>query len=213
MAQRLALMGQPLYRGVVVKGHWNGTVAIAHADTWNKPRTWRKPRRIFVCSMGDLFHPEVPREAIKAVSGVAVDCPQHTFLWLTKRGERMAEYTREDPPPPNVRCGISASTQAETIEACKWLSQTSASVRWLSIEPLIERIDATDIMSMDWIVIGCESGPRRRPCSLSWVKSIVSQCQAASVPVFVKQLDLNGRVSHDPMEWPEWARVREYPRD
>lgn len=210
MAQRLKNMGNPLYRGVVIKGLWNGTVAIAHADTWNKPLTWRKPRRIFVCSMGDLFHPEVPRKAIDSVAQVAVDCPQHTFLWLTKRAERMAEYTRENPPPPNVWCGVSASNVPEMRSAIGQLSATKARVRWVSLEPMVERIPAFELSwgLVGWLVVGCESGPKRRPMKLEWLRELMD---LPHPPIFIKQLDINGRVSHETTDFPEDLQVREFP--
>jgi protein gp37 len=217
MAQRLARIPatSALYRGVVIKNRWNGTVAIANEATWAKPLRWKKPRRIFVCSMGDLFHDAVPRGWIKSVSGIAVDCPQHTFLWLTKRGARMAEYTRDDPPPPNVWCGISASTQSEWDDACYQLAHVKAAVKWISLEPMIERVTPGASMTaagVNWVVVGCESGPHRRPCDIEDIRHAVSRCQQERVPVYVKQIQVAGKVSDCMTCFPDGLRVREWPR-
>lgn len=220
MAQRLKNMGNPFYRGVVVKGLWNGTTAIAHADIWNAPKKWRKPRRIFVCSMGDLFHHTVSDETIECVADVARDCPQHKFLWLTKRNGRMVQHLREHFAPGNVWAGISASTNAEADKACCALNELRGTLGWLSLEPLIEPVTLfrtewkpgrTGHCFPSWVVIGCESGPNKRPCSLKWVDDLVGECRDAGVPCFVKQLNLDNRVSRDPSEWPKELRVQEWP--
>jgi protein gp37 len=141
----------------------------------------------------------------------------------------MASYTRLDPPPPNVWCGISASNGDEWEAAIDQLYRVQASVRWISLEPLVSPFMsrlAVRHLSRDcyqfathtpkwefisWVVVGCESGPRRRPYPESTARHIIDGCHDYKIPVFHKQMPINGSVSHDPSEWPEWARVREWP--
>jgi protein gp37 len=215
MASRLARIPATsrLYRGVAIKGRWNGTIAVAGDETWEKPLHWKKPRRIFVCSMGDMFHEGVRNEELHRIRNTAGWCPQHEFLWLTKRGERMVEFTNQNPPPPNVWCGISASTSDEVRAAVGNLRHVHSQVRWLSLEPLVEDL-VTPGMSwapVDWIVIGCESGPNRRPCKVEWVQNIVQWCRDVGQRVYVKQFDIMGHVIHDMDRWPEDLRVRQWP--
>lgn len=203
--------------GLLAAEKWDGTIvgAMARGDV---ARHWKRPRRIFVNAMSDTFHANVPREWIKSLSGLAVDCPQHTFLWLTKRADRMAEYTRDDPPPPNVWCGVSASTQDEWEMACYHLEHTQAAVKWISLEPMVERITPGATMRVDgvtWVVAGGESigGRAGRPIEDEWIRWLTTRCrnQSDDCRVFVKQLHRGGRVSADPEAWDEDLRVREYP--
>jgi len=143
---------------------------------------------------------------------------------------------RPDDPPANLWLGVTVENQQAADERIPYLLDTPAAVRFVSLEPLLGEIDISEYLapnyeglwrngeidpisrddwrfnSLDWAIIGCESGPKRRPCKIEWVRDLVRQCRVAGVPVFVKQLDLDGRVSHNPAEWPEWARVREYPK-
>ena len=236
---------------------WNEEVEL-FTNRLDKPLHWRKPRRIFICSMSDLFHPKVPFEFIDEVFATIALCPQHTGLILTKRIERMKEYFTKERminwkdgtsniineglfPLANVQLGVSMSNQAEADEKIPILLQIPAAVRWLSIEPLLGEIDLTriggdkfgwgrmDILNglrymranaleegsewetkpcdkVDWVVVGCESGPKRRGCNIRWVRSIVDQCKAASVPCFVKQINKEGKVVKMPKGFPQ-----EYP--
>jgi len=216
-----------------------------HPDRLREPYRWRKPKRVFVCSMGDLFHEDVPARFIDTVFEVMSERTPHTFQILTKRAVRMAEFIRWHYEHyagrfaaifPNVQCGVSACNQTEADANIPELLRTPAAVRFVSFEPLlsavnIERyvipqyselfrdaefapVDRDDYRynALDWVIVGCESGPGHRPCKLEWVESIVAQCGEASVPVFVKQIEVDGRISHDPNEWPAHLRVREYPR-
>lgn len=303
-------------------------------DRLDQPLRWRKPRRVFVNSMSDLFHESVPFEFIDRVFAVMALCPQHTFQVLTKRPERMAEYLNKagavrsicvaadevigsllppvgdrdefDPsvvrewkswyrqfggadhvkrltawtqgggaaeekfireggglypswinwPLPNVQLGTSVEDQAAADERIPHLLRTPAAVRFLSCEPLLGPVDIDRAMYGDayrygmnhfghtdgfgyealihWVIVGGESGPGARPCDVAWIRSIKDQCQAAGVPVFVKQLGarplvtdppgarmahwhddlrLRDRKGGDPAEWPEDLRVREYPQE
>jgi len=222
MAFRLNYMGNDNYFDVLNDSGWNGkTICIESA--LEKPLHWKKPRKIFVCSMGDLFHPSVPFEFIDKVFATTILCPQHTFQYLTKRPKRMAEYfatidirtlTIDHWSFPNIWLGVSAENQECADERIPILLQIPAAVRFVSIEPMLERIDLMQWLKtgkLNWIICGAESGPKRRKCKLEWVRDLVGQCRVADVPVFVKQLSINGKVSHNPEEWPEDLRIRQYP--
>ena len=254
MACRLAGMGAKGYNeGILTaKGQWTGNVKCLESAL-NKPLHWKKPRRIFVCSMSDLFHPKVPFEFIHKVFSVTQEAWWHKYLILTKRPKRLLEFTqtcaRHDKygqliepgtgkyyhyrmawPHDNVHIGVSISNQAEADEKIPILlqipAQIPATVRWLSIEPMLGGIklkwnivypsqrcsahirNEPPPKGVDWVVVGCESGPKRRPFSLTWAQSIVKQCKVASVPVFVKQIIGNfGKVVKMPKGFPQ-----EYPK-
>ena len=226
----LATNNNPQYLGKTDKdGHWTGKVECC---PWllDQPRKWKNPRRIFVNSMSDLFHPKVPFEFICKVFETIADASQHTYLIFTKRVEEMKEFFQscEDWDAsewPNVQLILSLSTQAEADKKIPILLDILAAVRGLSLEPLLEDIDLTGFKpwygtfkenqkdkGLHWVVVGCESGSKRRPCKLEWVRSIVNQCQAARVPIYVKQLPINGKVSRNPKEWPKDLRVQQYPK-
>jgi protein gp37 len=288
-------------RGCGVNGrHFNGEVRCVE-EALEVPMRWKKPKRIFVNSMSDLFHPKVPFEFIDKVFAVMALCPQHTFQVLTKRPERMAEYmTRRDVvyygfsrkhgastfektpcdriymiarsnplcrrellwPLPNVWLGTSCEDQAAADERIPHLLSCPAAVRFLSCEPLLGPIHIHEhwlrysystarmavvehdrrvaegkpprrpaIGSVDWVIVGGESGPSARACNVAWLRAAVGQCRAAGVPCFVKQLgsraieggdfaektgpvcgvDLKDRKGGEPSEWPEDLRVRQMP--
>jgi protein gp37 len=262
MACRLSRMGQKLYQGVTLgdgdgRDGWAGNIACASREVWDIPRRWKRPRRIFVCSMGDLFHERAMYEYWKGVAGVAADCPQHTLLVLTKRAEIMREALTDCGAPPNVWAGVTCEDQQRADERIPDLLATPAAVRWVSVEPMLGPVNIRGLLLSDqpmancqcghghgftrcpntggvaprchkhgcdctsfrraagvgvhWVVIGAESGPKRRPCNVEWVRSLVGQCREAGVAVFVKQLDLGGRVVKDMAQFPEDLRIREYP--
>jgi len=196
-----------------------------HPDRMDQPLRWKKPRRVFVCSMGDLFHDDVPGEFLALAFDKMRRTPQHTYQVLTKRAVDMWEWCRFDYAPANVWLGVTAEDQRHADERIPLLLQTPAAVRFVSVEPMLEALDLWQYLGcatnpigpayggqgIDWVIIGCESGPNRRPMDLDWAQSLVAQCRAAQVSVFVKQLSIAGRVSYDPAEWPEDLRVREYP--
>jgi protein gp37 len=221
-----------------------------HPERLDEPLRWRKPARVFVNSMSDLFHEDVPERFIGEVFATMChpDCEKHTFQVLTKRPKRMHDFCAKltwgktdngkpwgwIPPDncvgvswpfPNVHLGVSIENPEEAEWRIGWLQRTPAVVRFLSIEPLLERVDLDPVLlrDIDWVIVGGESGPRARPCNIEWIESILLQCRAAHVPIFVKQLGaktdwsengwsrLNDRHGGDPAEWPEHLRVREFP--
>ncbi|GAG84232.1 unnamed protein product, partial [marine sediment metagenome] len=176
MAVRLSAMGQEKYQRVITaKAHsrrgeqkWTGGI-FCDKKVLNKPLHWKKPRRIFVVSMGDLFHEKVPFEFIKQVRNIAIKCPQHTLQFLTKRVSQMLRFTQwlaghDDISiaewPRNCWLGVSISTQAEADEKIPILLQIPAAVRFVSYEPLLERILVPfylESKGIGWGIVGCES--------------------------------------------------------
>lgn len=243
-----------------------------HRDRLDEPLHWQNPRRIAVCLMGDLWHPEVKAEDRAAVVRATNVAPQHTYLFLTKRPELLnVDFSGS----PHLWIGTSVENQTAADERIPWLLKCPLAVRFLSMEPLLGPVDLRPFMHthrcnacewigfadeitdededeepvcpgcgfsdqfaprmdmlwspgvemgeaerrcrenrhspIDWVIVGCESGPGRRPMKLEWVRSIAEQCRAAGVPLFIKQLEIDGKVSHDPAEWPEDLRIREFP--
>jgi len=220
MAYRLACMGQEKYQEVLHQrtrlvdedaGHWNGKT-ICDEPTLQKPLHWKKPRRIFVCSMGDLFHETVPFEFIEKVMAVIAVCPQHTFQVLTKRPERMRKFIRPIIDHlPNVWLGVTIESPNYWRRA-KLLQKIPTAVKFLSLEPLITDLGDLDLRDIEWVIVGCESGPKQRECKIEWVQSIADQCKQAGVPVFIKQLNINNKAVKDINQFPEDLRFREYPK-
>jgi protein gp37 len=177
----------------------------------------KNPHTYFVCSMTDLFHERVHPEKIEDVLQVMCDCEQHTFQVLTKRPDEMRILLdmfyadREIQLMSHVWCGTTCEDQEWADKRIPYLLATHAAVRWLSIEPMIGPITLPN--PTDWVVVGAESGSKRRECKLEWVRSVVAQCQAVNVPVFVKQLQINGKLTKDIADFPEDLRIREYPVD
>lgn len=217
----------------------DGFKVTCHEDKLNEPLKWKKPRMIFICSMGDLFHEDVPREFIKAVMGITVDCPQHTFQILTKRPERMCEFTNElNGFPPNVWLGTSVSTQADADANIPWLLKTPAAVRFVSYEPALEKIDFTSLQSpdyhenvrinclngkwkypnqdvrfetgIDWMIMGCESGSNARYFCPLWARIVRNDCRDAEIPFFLKQMPVNGKITKMPkLDGKVWDQMPE----
>lgn len=205
----------------------------------NDPRNWKKPARVFVDSMSDLFHPNIPNEFISRAFYVMRSLPQHTFMILTKRAERMNTYFRDLynfwqgqlKILPNLWLGVSVEDQKTADERIPLLLQTPAVVRFVSCEPALEPIllQGWDIPYMrnylshryvtephvrgplDWVIMGCESGPGRRPMRLDWARSMRDQCQEAGVPFFLKQAEIDGNLVKMPeLDGKQWAQ---YPKE
>ncbi len=161
------------------------------------PLSWKKPRRIFVNSMSDLFHERVPDEFVDEVFATMQQAWWHQFQVLTKRADRMARYLMSprralaslDRSHPNVWLGVSVETQ-HYVPRAERLAELSASVRFLSCEPLLGPLDLTRVLGKDtinWVIVGGESGHRARPMEPAWVRGIREQCRDARVPFFFKQ--------------------------
>jgi protein gp37 len=155
-------------------------------DVVDLPLRWRKPRKIFVNSMSDLFHRDVPVEFIGRCFDVMQRAAQHTFQVLTKRPERAAELAAQLPWPGNVWMGTSVEN-ADYVWRVTELARVPAQVRFLSVEPLLGPISRLPLDGIHWVIVGGESGPGARPMQEEWVLDIRDQCQAAEVPFFFKQ--------------------------
>jgi len=178
MALRLQAMGQPNYV--------NGFKLTVHEHMLELPLRWKKPQMIFVNSMSDLFHEDVPPEFIHKVFDVMRRASWHTFQVLTKRSRRLLELNREIDWPSNVWMGVSVENQDYTFRIGH-LRQTDAHVKFLSLEPLLGPLPDLDLRDIDWVIVGGESGPGARPIAEEWVVDIRDQCHAANVPYFFKQ--------------------------
>ena len=247
----------------------NGFDVTCHPETLNEPLKWRKPTTIFVCSMGDLFHKDVPFEFIDRVFAVMALSPQHTFQVLTKRPELMREYMNYDngsgrwgyiegrakridreqrlnriPPNvylngpfPHVWLGVTAENQEQADKRIPILLQTPAAIRFVSIEPMLEEIDISHYLNgmpelqggenqqitrematdagypemegntieaehswiqtappLDWVIVGEESGVGRRTVDADHIRKVVRDCTKAKVPVFLKQMNVDGKL-------------------
>jgi protein gp37 len=219
IAARFSGPGQP-YEGLAkwrslkadigLEQHWTGEVRFI-PELLEQPLHWRKPRRIFVNSMSDLFHEKVLDEWLDQIFAAMLVCPQHTFQILTKRPAIMTAYmayvsaNRIDPhmahlrpgygpldwPWRNIWLGVSVEDQKTADERIPLLLQTPAAVRWVSYEPALGPVDcfrnSYGMPALDWIVAGGESGPGARPAHPDWFRAARDQCKAAGVPFFFKQ--------------------------
>jgi protein gp37 len=178
MAKRLQAMGQPRYA--------EGFRLTLQEDLVELPLRWRKPRLIFVNSMSDLFHPDVPVDYIWRVFRVMEQAEQHQFQVLTKRAERLAEVSGSLPWPPNVWMGLSVET-ADYVWRIPHLVSVPAAVRFLSLEPLLGPLSDLPLRGIQWVIVGGESGPGARPMQATWVRDIRQQCREQDVAFFFKQ--------------------------
>ena len=157
----------------------------------NEPLHWRKPRRVFVNSMSDLFQEGVPTEYIAKIGEVMKAAHWHVFQVLTKRPERMRNLLNGELSwlgfLPNVWWGVSVEDREYGIPRIDVLGNTNATMRFLSIEPLLERLGEIELTAIHWVIVGGESGPRFRPMEADWVRQIRDQCTAAGIPFFFKQ--------------------------
>lgn len=178
MARRLQAMDQPNYR--------DGFKLTLHPHMLEMPLHWRQPRMIFVNSMSDLFHEDVPLTFIQKVFGVMQRASQHHFQVLTKRSERLARLSPKLPWPENVWMGVTVENSNYTFRI-EHLRQTRANVKFISIEPLLGPIPDIDLGGINWVIVGGESGPGARPMRPEWAAGIRDQCLAAGVSFFFKQ--------------------------
>lgn len=178
MAVRLKAMNNPRYK--------DGFNVTLHHDLIELPLKWKQPKRVFVNSMSDLFHKDVPLDFIQKVFNVMEQAHWHTFQILTKRPERLVELAPLLNWPSNVWQGVSVEDM-RVVNRIDHLREVPAQVRFLSIEPLIGPINDLNLDGIHWVIVGGESGPGARPMKEEWVQSIRDQCLAQEVPFFFKQ--------------------------
>ncbi len=243
MARRLKAMGSAKYQtDGDPRTSGPGFGLAIHPDALGEPLRWRKPAKVFVNSMSDLFHARVPREFLAQVFAVMSVTPQHTYQILTKRPERMArivasaefrdlladeapmwsagnpdlaqDHTRSAWPFGNVWLGTSIESDGYSRRA-DHLRNTPAAVRFISAEPLLGPLPSLDLTGIDWLIIGGESGHGSRPMDLAWVYDLIGKARAAGTAVFVKQLGAvwaGGGKGGDWSKWPADLAIREYPK-
>jgi protein gp37 len=178
MARRLKAMGQRNYR--------NGFKVTCHPHLLDVPLKWKKPKMVFVNSMSDLFHKNVPDEFILDIFSTMVQARQHQFQILTKRAERLAELSPELSWSDNIWMGVTVESM-EYQYRIDYLRYTGANIKFLSFEPLLEDLGGLNLDGVDWVIVGGESGPGARPMEIDWVRYIKKQCLAKNVPFFFKQ--------------------------
>lgn len=187
LAKRLQAMGVAKYRNDGdPRTSGPGFGMTLHPDALDVPRSWRKPRTIFVDSMSDLFHKDVPDDYIRRVFGVIADTPQHQYQLLTKRSQRLARFGRKLEWPPNLWMGVSVETARYQFRI-DHLRTVDAAVRFISAEPLLGPLPNLDLDGIHWMIVGGESGPGARPMQAEWAIDLRDQCVAAQVPFFFKQ--------------------------
>lgn len=191
MAARLDAMGVDKYSGLTRKSGkravWTGKIRLDEKSLV-VPKSWAKPRKVFVNSMSDLFHEEVPVAFIQDVWGVMRDTPRHTYQILTKRPDRMANVLNspEFKVLPNVWLGTSVEDD-RVLDRLDALRKVPAAIRFVSLEPLIGSVAAGDLSGIHWAIVGGESGPRARPMDRVWVDEIEAMCRRSNTAFFFKQ--------------------------
>ena len=169
-----------------IEKYKNGFEVAVHEDALHIPYTWKKPKVVFVNSMSDLFHPEVPVEFIQKVFEVMNNTPQHTYQVLTKRAERLYELNDRLKWTPNIWMGVSVENE-KVIDRIDFLRETNAVVKFLSCEPLIGPLRNLNLSNIDWAIVGGESGRKARIIKEEWVLDILTQCASSNVKFFFKQ--------------------------
>lgn len=178
MARRLKLMDNPRYR--------NGFEVTLHHDLVELPKRWRRDRKVFVNSMSDLFHQDVPTEFIQQVFATIDDVSRHTFMVLTKRPENALAMAHRLPWPHNLIMGVSVEDRQNTGRI-DLLRQLPAQTRFISAEPLLEALPNLNLKDIHWLIAGGESGPKARPVEADWVRSLRDQCLDSGTAFFFKQ--------------------------
>ncbi len=179
MAHRLKAMGAP--------GYENSFDLTLLPERLNDPVKRKKPTVYFVNSMSDLFHEKVPDEYIEQVLDVITRTPQHTYQILTKRAARMARFFRTRSVPRNAWMGVSVEDRKYGVPRINHLRKVSASIRFLSVEPLLEDVGQLNLKDIHWVIVGGESGPKARPMQKTWALSVQQQCEDQGVAFFFKQ--------------------------
>jgi protein gp37 len=179
MAKRLNAMGTP--------GYENGFALTLLPERLNDPIKRKKPTVYFVNSMSDLFHDRVPDAYIDKVFEVIEQTPHHTYQILTKRAARMARYFRTRSVPPNAWLGVSVENRKYGVPRIDYLRQVPATIRFLSVEPLLADVGELNLQDIHWVIVGGESGPKARPMKTEWAEAVREQCHEQGVAFFFKQ--------------------------
>ena len=178
LAKRLKATGMVKYR--------NGFAVTLHPDTLEVPLRWRKPRTIFVNSMSDLFHDQVPDQFVRDVFSAMELAHWHRYQVLTKRPERVAALNSELPWPEQIWLGVSVESD-RYVHRIDLLRATGAATKFLSLEPLLGPLPELNLDGIDWVIVGGESGPGARPMEADWAREIRDQCRDAKIPFHFKQ--------------------------
>lgn len=178
MSKRLQAMKQDKYK--------NGFILTMHNNVLDEPIKWKKPHTIFVCSMSDLFHENVPFSFIDKVVETIKSTPQHNYQILTKRANRMAEYFSDKSIPKNAWLGVTVDI-ASSKSRIDFLRNLNAPIKFLSCEPLLEDLGDMNLDGIDWVIVGGESGAKARPMKEEWVQSIKVQTEKQGSAFFFKQ--------------------------
>ena len=227
------------YNYVMGSGKWNGKTFFVESAL-EKPTKWKKPRTIFVCSMGDLFHESVPFEWIDKVVDVMVECRRHTFLLLTKRPEVLKAYSEYNMSEaiPNIWLGVTCENQEQADKRIPILLQIPAAKRFVSIEPMLSEVNLRELRppysnlvydsilgrkynnyqqsdwyadtygKLDWVLVGSESGPCKRPMDIEWVRHLRNQCVEFEIPFFFKQMyDGNKKITMPELDGRIWNQM------
>ena len=179
MTRRLKAMG--------VGKYVRGFEVTVHEDALQEPYKWRKSRNVFVCSMSDIFHENVPFEFVDKVMKVICETPRHNYQILTKRAHRMVEYFSQHTVPANVWLGVTVEAPAYRNRIDELRKLQSATIRFLSCEPLIDDLGELDLSGIDWVIVGGESGNQARPMKKEWALNIRNQCEKYESTFFFKQ--------------------------
>jgi protein gp37 len=203
MAIRLQAMGQPNYK--------NGFELTLHEKALELPLRWKKPQTIFVNSMSDLFHKDVPESYIQRVFDVMNRAFWHRYQVLTKRSERLLEVSSKLKWAPQIWMGVSVENMKYT-HRIDHLRETHAAIKFLSLEPLLGPLPSLNLKGIDWVIVGGESGPGARKIELSWVTDIRDQCNASEVPFFFKQWGgVNKKRTGRELEGRTWDEMPQMP--
>ncbi|BCR04297.1 hypothetical protein DESUT3_13660 [Desulfuromonas versatilis] len=201
LAKRLRAMGNAKYS--------DGFKVTLHPGSLETPLAWRQPRMVFVNSMGDLFHHEVPLDLIQGVFNTIKKSPQHTYQILTKRASRLAQLAPILQWPDNLWMGVTVEN-GKYLDRVNDLATVPAKVRFISCEPLLGPLKGLNLNAIDWVIAGGESGPGARPLNPDWVRALRNICMEQSVPFFFKQWGgVNKKKTGRILDGVEWA---EYPK-
>lgn len=199
MAKRLCAMGQKKYS--------NGFKLALHHDCLDEPLSWKKPQIIFVCSMSDLFHEDVPDDFIMEVFNSMNKAKWHTFQVLTKRADRLAAIAPKLKWTPNIWIGVTVENNLH-VDRIKALKNIPAKVKYLSIEPMLSEISNLVLDGIDWVIVGGESGPGARPIKEEWILPIRDKCQKLKIPFFFKQWGgVNKKINGSLLQGKEWKEL------